>query len=496
MTNAIADTAWTDRSTSRWKRRRTIGFALILISLAIWFLPQDVPRMIAEQDDILLGRYSVDRATMLLVLTPVLWLMAKGIGWPAKKRRPVKHVAFAVVALLIVLLPSLVIVEVALRKMAPPRYVEEEVALLNPPAGEPKTEVIRRRPSATSIVVTYEDVPPTARSYPSAPPGHPPVMVRLSTDALGFRNPVAIGQADIVCLGDSFTEGSRVDDRETWPVLLAKHTGSSTYNLGMSGGGPRFYLVTLEKYGLALSPKTVLCMIYAGNDFKSEEAEAGMDNETGLVARVKNSLIRTRIKQAMIQLLGPIGADASVPESEALSWMPLKVIPVDRPGAGPKLLTHYAFPPKRLQRLYVTEESFRKSKDWSAAADVFGRIIETCKAKNVRIVLVFAPSAPQVVMPVAKDRIPASALRAFLGYRIKDLPAAEELKTQVFERLDVQEKMVAELCKEKGADFVSLTQPLREAASRGVQVYYTYDQHWTAKGQAIAAEAIAKHLKE
>jgi hypothetical protein len=149
-----------------------------------------------------------------------------------------------------------------------------------------------------------------------------------------------------------------------------------------------------------------------------------------------------------------------------------------------------------VQRLFVTEESFRQSKDWSAAADVFGRIIETCKSRDIRIVFVYAPSAPAVVLPLAKDRIPASALRAFMAYRIKNLPPAEEFKAQLFERLDVQERMVAELCRQRGAEFISLTAPLREAAARGEQVYYTYDQHWTARGQAIAADTIAKHLKE
>jgi hypothetical protein len=172
--------------------------------------------------------------------------------------------------------------------------------------------------------------------------------------------------------------------------------------------------------------------------------------------------------------------------------MPLAI---PAPG-GEATQRYYAFEPKRLQRMLGTEETFRKSRDYTSAAEVFERIITTCESRGIRIIYVYAPSAPAVVLPPAKDRVPAAGLRAFLAYRTKDLPPAEELKKQVFEQLDVQESMVAELCRKRGVGFISLTGPLREAVTRGEQVYYTYDQHWTPLGQAVAARTVARYLKE
>src|SRR5262249_37521555 len=48
------------------------------------------------------------------------------------------------------------------------------------------------------------------------------------------------------------------------------------------------------------------------------------------------------------------------------------------------------------------------------------------------------------------------------------------------------ESLVAALCKDAGLEFVSLTDPLRQAAMRGELVYLTDDSHWNAAGQAVA----------
>ena len=34
-----------------------------------------------------------------------------------------------------------------------------------------------------------------------------------------------------------------------------------------------------------------------------------------------------------------------------------------------------------------------------------------------------------------------------------------------------------------------------DAAASGTQVYYTYDQHWTAPGHAVAAEVIRQAVE-
>ena len=100
---------------------------------------------------------------------------------------------------------------------------------------------------------------------------------------------------DVVALGDSFAEGSRVSDNQVWSARLAKKTKSTVYNLGMSAGHPGTYLETLKKFGLALSPKTVICLLYEGNDFR----DSNYRNKNGLGDRLEDCLKESPIHRAV-----------------------------------------------------------------------------------------------------------------------------------------------------------------------------------------------------
>ena len=46
----------------------------------------------------------------------------------------------------------------------------------------------------------------------------------------------------------------------------------------------------------------------------------------------------------------------------------------------------------------------------------------------------------------------------------------------------------------EGIEFISTTDILREQMTRGVQVYYTYDQHWTRWGHLAVAQIVSRYL--
>jgi hypothetical protein len=79
-------------------------------------------------------------------------------------------------------------------------------------------------------------------------------------------------------------------------------------------------------------------------------------------------------------------------------------------------------------------------------------------------------------------------------YETDRVPAADTLKAEVFARLDNQESVVRDFCREQGLAFVSTTVPLRDAMQRGEQVYYSYDQHWTPQGNAVVASVLEQFL--
>ena len=85
-------------------------------------------------------------------------------------------------------------------------------------------------------------------------------------DAWGFRNARRPETVDIVCIGDSMTYGVIVPASESWPVILAKLSGETVYNMGLGGYGPIQYLYLLQNLAVELRPRTVIVGYYFGND--------------------------------------------------------------------------------------------------------------------------------------------------------------------------------------------------------------------------------------
>lgn len=88
-------------------------------------------------------------------------------------------------------------------------------------------------------------------------------------DSWGFRNPKVPQTSDIVAIGDSHTYGNTAKMNDSWPMVLARLTGKSVYNMGMGGYGPNQYLYLLQTKALNLKPKLVICGFYMGDDFEN-----------------------------------------------------------------------------------------------------------------------------------------------------------------------------------------------------------------------------------
>ncbi|MFP3869864.1 MAG: alginate O-acetyltransferase AlgX-related protein [Syntrophobacteria bacterium] len=476
----------------RGKRARILlALGVLLLSFCLWLVPSDVVELIARQRRVLLGRYSMDWFSTLFLLTPILWLVAYAL-W-ASTRLGAKPAAFRVVALLSSVLLATLAIDLIGRFAREPRYIEEHVQERAHWPGERVHDVVRHRPPQVCYEIHYTDTPPYPRSYPEAPPGYPPVEITLTTDARGYRNSTSYVHYDIVTVGDSFTEGSRVSDHESWPVLLGKQLNRRVYNLGISGGSPDYYVNVFRAFGLDLEPKVTIFMIYEGNDFKGVRLEEGSTIPAKPLGRrirdaVKDSPVVLALKKAFIKYLCPINADGPVRGAEILSWMPVAV------PQGPDA-KYYAFKPKRLTRLYWTENDFRQSFGWTSTVKLYKMIKEICDREKIRLIFTYAPSKPHVVMPLVKDRVTPEQLHAFASFKKSGLPPPEQFKEELYNRLDSQERVLHEFCHAEGIEFVSTTAALQNMAAQGHQVYYTYDQHWTPPGHVVVAEELSRYLK-
>ena len=192
--------------------KKWVGTVIVIfVNLLLWAIPSELAYNVAQHRDILLGRYTVDRVTTLLLLTPVSLLIIKGIWSNKEERKSEKEKRerlFKTIALSVSLIISILIADIFLRVVQQKRYVKNR-------------NYYHRVPNTVEQGIN-RDVPPTAFSYPATPTGYSDIEYTLTVDKRGFRNKTDLEKYDVVALGDSFTEGSHVSDDQAWPICTKK----------------------------------------------------------------------------------------------------------------------------------------------------------------------------------------------------------------------------------------------------------------------------------
>ena len=82
-----------------------------------------------------------------------------------------------------------------------------------------------------------------------------------------------------------------------------------------------------------------------------------------------------------------------------------------RVGPG-KDADFYSFKPKRLRYLYGDESAFGQSEEWEFAAGIFLKMKQVAEKEGFRLVIVYAPSKPHVVLPEVEQDITPEQLCA------------------------------------------------------------------------------------
>jgi hypothetical protein len=469
---------------------RAAALGLLAVAAAVWIVPSDVPRLIARQRDVLLGRYS-EGHLVAAVLVSLLAAPAAAMLW-----RGVRGLEIAVRLALATASGALAfaVASIASYRPAQQRYLETPVRAFRS-VPEDFAGATRRRQPNERFELERRDEPGPARSYPDRPAGFASARVVVSTDADGFRNGGPVARCDVVVTGDSFSEGSMVDDAEVWSARLAAAHDLRVRNVAMSGASPRHALNNLAAFGAACEPRVVVATVYEGNDFKRHDEAAPLGGDlpgrVSLAARIaawrrlafEDSPLRFRLKRWLLGALGPVRAAAPIPPSEGLGWMPVRV--AGRP---------YAFEPKDLVRLAVVRERFERSPSFTDNARVYREMAAFARSRGAELLLVYAPSKPRVVLPAVRDRIPPSALHAFAAFEEDDLPPPDRFASELFDRLETTERVFFDFCARESIACESLTQPLRAEVRLGRQVYFSYDPHWTRLGHDIVAERVASRL--
>ena len=474
------------KTTIKTNRIKWIKTAItLLVPALVWIIPSNVAYLIAQNRDVLLGRYGLGHFTIALILIPIA-AASLYLTWVNEKNERQRQ--FKVLAITISVLLTLIVTDTAARLIIrPKRYVQQKTYF--------------HRPPNTVRTGTAKDVPEEAFLYPRTPPGYPDIKYTLTTDKRGFRNTADLENYDVVVLGDSFAEGSRVTDREAWPALLADKTDRTIYNLGMSAGHPGTYLETLKKFAPELSPKTVICLLYEGNDFRDSNYREKNSLGENIEEYFKRSPVRRAIERFLLRCFASKSPARSASSTEnaakstetngktlpAVSWLPVAV------PQGPNG-KYYTFKVKRLIEHFLTEQEFLNTEGTKKSLEALREIKKICNDKKIRLIIACAPDKPHLIVPLIKETVPAQQLHAFMALKQRNLPPPEKLFDTLLTRLDVQESAVRQFCQTESIEFISLTDPLRKATAEGNQTYFTYDQHWTPLGHKIVAEAISQHI--
>ena len=358
---------------------------------------------------------------------------------------------------------------------------------------------------------------------------------RVRTNALGFREPRLPGPKPpgtrrIVVLGDSFTHGYGVEEREAYPrVLEGLLPGVEVINLGVPATCPLDYAANFEEVGRAYEPDLVLVGLMA-NDIHDvvylreqrarllsallHQVQDGLAEPRPLWKRLPSLLWPDLYALASRALRGPGGSAATAREPREGSAPSAPRLPRERwKEVLQELTARYGntdeverrlptLPPERLDRIQAVLTVGRESAEedmamaelaalleprhhidrlalpprydaaWKETTTLLARIAATARRAGAETMVIYVPSAQEVV-PARLERLTSR------GFKVDDT-----LLTQ-----GVLGARLRQFGAEAGIPIVDLTQPLRAHADESL--YFRHDAHWTPRGHRVAAEAIA-----
>lgn len=285
--------------------------------------------------------------------------------------------------------------------------------------------------------------------------------VHVVTNDLGLRGPPVAktppaGTRRVLVLGDSVAFGFRLEQPDTFPVLLeheleTREGGAwEVLNAGVEGYNTRYELAFLRSSLIDLAPETIV-LVFNLNDYDYGPVMGPLGVLTlDQSQRMRSSSLAVQ-SEFLLLLRWLIATQGRV-------WVGDEP-PVATPGPGD---TSRFAPFDRyvsaLRKQYYQEPSDER---WPQMVDALRGIAELCRARGIRLVVAIVPDGDQI------------------GVDEPDLTPQRKL---------------AEVCRELALDCVDL-QPTFAADSKGANLFIDI-MHPNAEGQRLMARAVAAHLLE
>jgi hypothetical protein len=286
-------------------------------------------------------------------------------------------------------------------------------------------------------------------------------VVHYRTDKNGFRNSTDHQHADIVFIGDSFTESATVTEADTFVRRVANATGMRAVNLGRGAYGPQQELIVLKRYGLSYQPRFVVWQLFEGNDVADAEAFAEWQQNP---YQVHTSLKQRYFDNSLLnQLLTKTRSQELVEPLVTLRY---------HDGTSRRVSLRYPYEPDQpaTRRLGMTE---------TLRAIEAGQ--QLCESRGIQLLVVSIPTMVRVMAPhITFDRMEHRNLY------LRDLTEGQQDFSST----------VAELCERIGCDFVDSFDALQRAATNDRRhLYIPNDEHLDVGGHDVVSQVVVDWLR-
>ena len=285
-------------------------------------------------------------------------------------------------------------------------------------------------------------------------------VVDYRTDKNGFRNPsIEQATADVVFIGDSFTEAVEVNENDTFVRRVGAATGLTVVNLGRGGYSPQQELIVLEKYGLSYKPRYVVWQLFEGNDLVEADNFAAWKKNP----QQQNSSLKDRYF-----------------DHSLLTKLLTKTRIMDRSVAW--ITLHYSDGTRARTPLHYFYESNQPAEMPLAMAEIneaIGKGYRLCQSQRIQLLLIFVPTMIRVMEPFVTAEREEDELR----YLRKSTDKKD------FSGL------TDELCAQLGCTFVDSFAALRQAAETDNRnLYIPRDEHLDVRGHEVIAKIVVNWI--
>ena len=313
-------------------------------------------------------------------------------------------------------------------------------------------------------------------------------------NAHGLRGPEhpyakPAGEIRVLALGDSFVEAFMLDDEQMLTTRFETHLRGLGCDATVINGGSAGYSTDQEylfytEQGRRYQPDIVVIFVYHNDipylvlDHYNEYSKPLLDFETE-PPRVVNAPVPRPLRRAPAVPRPP----PAPPTSHLLEFVKGRL-----ENAAPRLYNRAAGwglwePLRKLEmneelRLYYEPEEGHLRPAWSAFTWALISLRDAVVVDGGRLLVAYVPSR----MEVTRRHLEQTQARYPLDLsRFRPTVVSERVQS-ISERI--------------GVGFLDLTPPLADAESLWSPTYYPTDSHWNARGQDVAAAALAKLLTQ